>query len=96
MAKFVKTLFVGIFIIGCLLASTTLGLAQTKKIKVMYKAHTQFDFSGNQVSGKIRTPAVFYIFQRKRSEGHQVIVPPVNFNYHDTITEEKLKRAIGL
>ena len=62
----------------------------------MYKAHTQFDFSGNQVSGKIRTPAVFYIFQRKRSEGHQVIVPPVNFNYHDTITEEKLKKYLSI
>ncbi len=70
--------------------------AQTKKVKVIYKAHTQFDFSGNQVSGKIKTPAVFYIFQRKRSEGHQVIKPPENFYYHNNITEEKLKRAIGI
>src|SRR6185295_6116731 len=53
-----------------------------KKKKVVYRSHTQMDFSGETVQGKIRAPEVFYIFQRKRSQSHHVVAAPESFAYH--------------
>ena len=67
------------------------GAAQkNKRVKVVYKSHTSFDFTGDKVTGKIRAPAIFYVFQRKRSEGHKVIIPPLKFDGHKTKTNKIL------
>jgi hypothetical protein len=62
-------------------------LAQ-RKVKIKYKDHTQHDFTGSQVRGKLRTPAVFYIFKRKRTEGHKVARGPAHFDYHVNKTKK--------
>ena len=55
--------------------------AETTKHKVVkYKKHTDLDFSEQTVQGKIRSPDVFYIFQRKRSEGPQIVSTPRELN----------------
>ncbi len=65
-----------------------------KKVRIKYRSHTQLDFSGNKVGGKIRAPAVFYVFQRKRSLGHKVIEPPEKFDWHKGLTITRLKEEL--
>lgn len=66
-----------------------------KKVKVRYKKHTQLDFSGGEIRGKIKTPAVYYIFQRKRSKEHHVIAPVTNFRGHKDMTIDTLKKSLS-
>jgi hypothetical protein len=71
-------------------------LSSNKKVKIKYRSHSQFDFSGDKVDGKIRGAAVFYIFQRKRSQGSKAITPIDNFDHHyglvKTSFEKELKK----
>ena len=64
--------------------------------KVVVKKFTQYDFSGQTVQGSIRAPEVFYIFQRKRSEGHQVVGVPSRLTHHRIpATQLLLKKTPG-
>ncbi len=65
-----------------------------KRIKVVYRKHTQLDFTGGEIRGKIKTPAVFYIFQRKRTKAHHVITPVKNFDGHKKMTVAKLRNSL--
>jgi hypothetical protein len=65
-----------------------------KKKKVVYRSHTQMDFSGETVQGKIRAPEVFYIFQRKRSQSHHVVAAPENFAYHSEELRNTIARSL--
>lgn len=65
-----------------------------KKQKTVYKKYTEFDFAGETVEGKSRTPELFYIFQRKRSGGHEVVNLPENFLFHREETVSALKEAL--
>jgi hypothetical protein len=56
--------------------------ANDKNVEIQYKKFSEFDFSGEKIAGRIKKPAVFYIFQRKRSKEHNIISPPKNFSYH--------------
>lgn len=69
------------------------GTAEGKK-KVIYKSHTEIDFSGDKIEGKIKSPAVFYIFQRKRSLGHEAARSPADLSYHDRPMKKILKEMI--
>lgn len=69
-----------------LLSSQALWAKTKKKVKVKYRSHTQFDFAGDQIDGKVKGAGVFYIFQRKRSKGHRVITPPKHFTWHKNRT----------
>jgi hypothetical protein len=70
------------------------GEAGAKKKKVVYRSHTQMDFSGETVQGKIRAPEVFYIFQRKRSQAHHVVAAPDNFAYHSDELQRTIARSL--
>ena len=65
-----------------------------KKKKIVYRSHTQLDFSGETVQGKVRAPEVFYIFQRKRSESHHVVQTPISFDYHAQAAQDGLGREL--
>lgn len=64
-----------------ILAAPVFGAAGQKK--VIYKSHTQIDFTGEKVEGKVKAPAVFYIFQRKRAQGHEAASVPASLSFHD-------------
>ena len=83
-----------VFIALAILISLPSNSFAKKKVTVKYKSHTQFDFAGDKVSGKLKGAAVFYIFQRKRSKGRQVIVPPQNLAWHNTAHKMKMKEAL--
>ncbi len=68
--------------------------AQTKRKKVIYKKHTELNFSGETVQGKARTPELFYIFQRKRSEGHKLLTAPESFKHRTPATAQSVKGAL--
>ena len=74
------------FLLAFVIALIILPLAHAdnskKGKKVIYKSHTQVDFSGEAVQGKIRAPEVFYIFQRKRSNDHEVDMVPDHLGHH--------------
>lgn len=65
-----------------MLLQTGMSEAKDKK-KVVYKSHTEIDFTGEKVEGKVKAPAVFYIFQRKRAQGHQATAAPKELGFHD-------------
>jgi hypothetical protein len=65
-----------------------------KKVTIKYRTHSQFDFAGDQVSGSAKGASVFYIFQRKRSTGHQVIIPPKSLNFHHGDHQELLVKTL--
>lgn len=65
-----------------------------KKKKIVYRSHTQLDFSGETVQGKVRAPEVFYIFQRKRSEAHHVVQTPISFEHHESALLDAVRRSI--
>ncbi len=67
---------------------------QKKNVKIKYKSHTQLDFTGEKIEGKVKAPAVFYIFQRKRSTGHQVAEVPRTLAQHEGEIKSILKEAI--
>ena len=58
---------------------TTVAVSAPVKKRVIYRDHTSIDFSGEAVRGKIKNPSVFTIFQRKRSQDHQLARPPASF-----------------
>lgn len=86
------------FLILFLLFVTANQLLAQKKVhhkkKFIYKKHTQIDFSGATVQGKHRAPAIFYIFQRKRSKGHKISNIPNDFNYHIEHSIKEFKEAL--
>lgn len=66
-------------------------LGQDKQKVIKYRSHTDLDFSEQTVQGKIRSPDVFYIFQRKRSEGPKMVIPPRELNSLRTETRKTLE-----
>lgn len=70
-------------------------LPVNKKVKIQYRRHSEVNFTGNTVQGKLRMPEVFYIFQRKRSQGHQVIRPPQFFHDHKLTTRNLLEESLS-
>lgn len=76
------------------IASSFAEAAPGKKQKVVYKKHTELDFTGEKIEGKVKAPAVFYIFQRKRSVGHEVSRSPSSLHFHDTPMKEILKDSL--
>ena len=69
--------------------------AKRKKKVVKYREHTQIDFSGQAVQGKIRTPEVFYIFQRKRATGYDAVHTPSTFSDHNSETLQIIDRSVA-
>jgi len=65
-----------------------------KKKKVIYKKYTELDFSGSTVQGKVRTPEIFYIFQRKRSDAYQGLHVPKSLGHHRSLTAAQLTRSL--
>ncbi|MFW5887743.1 MAG: hypothetical protein ACOCUH_02990 [Bacteriovoracia bacterium] len=64
------------------------------KVRIKYKKHTQFDFSGNRIQGAVKTPAVFYIFQRKRAKEHHVISAVESFDHHHQTTLHTIEEVL--
>ena len=52
------------------------------------------DSTGEKIEGKVKAPAAFYIFQRKRSTGHQVAEVPRTLAQHEGEIKSILKEAI--
>lgn len=69
-------------------------VSKEKKI-IRYKKHTDIDLTGTSVEGKARTPEIFYIFQRKRSKGHDAVALPSKFVEHQTATVQVLEQSMG-
>jgi len=88
-------LFLIILCFGVVTITVMGGEASKKKVKVVYKKHTQLDFSGGEIRGKIKTPAVYYIFQRKRSKEHHVVAPVRNFSGHKDMTMVALRKSLS-
>lgn len=65
-----------------------------KKLKKIYRSHTQIDFSGETVQGKVRAPEIYYIFQRKRSTASHVVEVPQNLDYQHEDTANMLQKAL--
>lgn len=74
-----------------LLMASIGALGQEKQKVIKYRSHTDLDFSEQTVQGKIRSPDVFYIFQRKRSEGPKMVIPPRELNSLRTETRKTLE-----
>lgn len=82
MRKFLpKYICVLVFVWGMSMFFNGSLFAKKQKI-IKYKKITYLDFSGHVVKGKIRSPEIFYIFQRKSTDGHNVLVPPPNLEHH--------------
>lgn len=83
------------FLVGaCLCAPASAVFAAETKKKIKYQSHTQVDFSGQAVEGKIRAPEIFYIFQRKRSTAQKAADAPSDFNEHRQATIDVAKGAL--
>ena len=61
---------------------------------IKYKKFTEVDLSGSSVEGKARTPELFYIFQRKRSQGHDTVTLPTQFKEHHYMTRQAASEAL--
>lgn len=81
-----------LFILTCFFLSAA--DAQTKRQVIKYRSHTDLDFSEQTVQGKIRSPDVFYIFQRKRSEGPQIVHPPERLDSLRKETRQALEKTL--
>lgn len=92
-ARLIRNTGVFLAVIASMLFAPIQSLA--KKKKVLYRSYTQLDFSAQTVQGKVRAPEVFYIFQRKRSQGHHVVDPPKTFDHHRARIAPQLKSAIA-
>ena len=64
------------------------------KTTIRYKKYSEVDLSGAIIKGKIRTPEIFYIFQRKRSVGTEFVQVPANLDQHHQLTVNKLLEAL--
>ncbi|MBN1114420.1 MAG: hypothetical protein JXA66_03690 [Oligoflexia bacterium] len=80
-----------VFVLLCINMVAFAGEDPTVRKKIIYRKHTELDFSGETVQGKIRAPEIFYIFQRKRTTGHDAIEYPRDFSNHDEETGRLLK-----
>ena len=61
---------------------------------IKYKKYTELDLSGSSVEGKARTPELFYIFQRKRSQGHDTVTLPHFFKEHHYMTRQAASEGL--
>jgi len=66
----------------------------THRKKIIYKKHTILDFSAQTVQGKVRAPEIFYIFQRRKSAGHEVVITPKNLHYQSQLSIASLKAGL--
>ena len=88
-----------LYLIAIMTVTANLAFAQEAdqpQKTVKYRSHTQIDFTGQTIQGKIRTPEVFYIFQRKKTSGHNVITTPDHFDHHRQTTVDILEKALPL
>jgi len=88
--KFLIILSVSLIVFG--LCSNSV-FAKPKK-RIIYKKYTELDFSGQTIQGKVRAPEVFYIFQRKRGQLHDILRPPKRLHHQRSITLFQLRRAL--
>lgn len=84
-----------IFILIFLTSASVYSQNRKKRVKIKYKSHTQIDFTGEKIEGRLKAPAVFYIFQRKRSKGHQVSLAPQTLGFHDKEIKLIVKDTLG-
>lgn len=70
------------------------GPGEGEKKKVIYRSHTQLDFSGETVQGKVRAPEVFYIFQRKRSEERHIVRTPASLSHQLEATLNRMQEGL--
>ena len=83
-----------IFVLGLALIISLPAAAKTEKKKIIYRTHTQLDFSGETVQGKVRAPEVFYIFQRKRSEERHIVRTPANLDHQLDATLSRMQEGL--
>ncbi|MBL7663492.1 MAG: hypothetical protein JNM93_00050 [Bacteriovoracaceae bacterium] len=83
-----------LFLATSALAQNPVNSGAKKNVKIKYKSHTQLDFTGEKIEGKVKAPSVFYIFQRKRSLGHQVSLVPKTLGFHDAEIKHIVKEAL--
>jgi hypothetical protein len=69
---------------------------EAKKRTVKFRKHTEFNFSGDRVDGKLKEAGVFYIFQRKRSEQKQLNPYPKNITRYKKINKKIIEDKIKL
>ena len=82
----------------CNLVVASIGFAKqpvTKKKRIVYRKHTSLDFSAQEVQGQVRAPDIFYIFQRKKSHGHEIVKAPRSLNHHSQETLVLLHKEFG-
>lgn len=89
-----STLF-GIAILAMSIVSVSAATSKSNIKKVIkYKTYSSVDLSGTMISGKIRTPEIFYIFQRKRSMTGTLLKIPPTLGHHQALTRELSKGVI--
>jgi hypothetical protein len=89
--NFLKSIFILTVFFWALTAEAQ--SSNTRKI-TKYKKYTEVDLSGSSVEGKARTPELFYIFQRKRSQGHDTVTLPKRFKEHHYMTRQAASEAL--
>jgi hypothetical protein len=89
--KLINGLFILMIFLGALAADAQ--ASKTHKI-IKYKKYTELDLSGSSVEGKARTPELFYIFQRKRSQGHDTVTLPNKFREHHYMTRQAASEGL--
>lgn len=62
---------------------------------VKYKKHSVVDLTGSMIRGKVRTPEIFYIFQRKRAKGRSFVQVPTNLNHHFNGVMNKVEEVLA-
>lgn len=86
------------FLLFLIVAPLTSMKAQRKefvKKRVEYKKYSKFDFTGETVQGKVNAPAVFYIFQRKRSSSHHIAAAPSDFSFALKAKRDEMRRSLS-
>jgi hypothetical protein len=84
-----KTLMLLIFSISPMSPPNGWAQSASKKTIIKYKDHTQLSFTGEKIEGRIRSPEVFYIFQRKRNIGPQIVELPESLD-NERINTQKI------
>lgn len=67
----------------------------TKKV-IRYRQSTDIDLSGTIIKGKARAPEIFYIFQRKRTQGSNLQKTPTTLRHHINDTHQRTKGVLNL
>jgi hypothetical protein len=88
--------FFAIFNLIVILLSLSAQAQQSSNVRkiIKYKKYTEVDLSGSSVEGKARTPELFYIFQRKRSQGHDTVTLPTKFKEHHAFTRQAASEGL--